>query len=261
MDKRNKFIIRQAVHSMKEERPDMDIAWNEIKKKTIRRRVNAVLLRIMQYAAILLVVAGAGIYIWTIATDKELPVVVADNKVMEISGFELLLANGDRISLDKNTKDINVEELGVNIVRDDSDGSLQYKADVSTAEDEPVKYNLLNVPKGYDLRMQLPDGSMVWLNSESSLRFPVKFSSDNRTVYLEGEAFFDVERDEKAPFYVYSGEKVIRVLGTRFNVSAYRDDPTWNTTWCKGKCPFPSAGMKGYCILPNNVWSIMQPER
>ncbi len=83
--------------------------------------------------------------------------------------------------------------------------------------------------------LKLSDGSVVNINSESTLHFPVEFSSENREVYLEGEAFFDVVRDDKSPFMVHTGDKTITVLGTKFNVSAYRDDQEWMATLVQGK--------------------------
>jgi ferric-dicitrate binding protein FerR (iron transport regulator) len=97
-----------------------------------------------------------------------------------------------------------------------------------------IKYNTLSVPRGGEFFLQLTDGTKVWLNSESELRYPVQFSGKERRVELTGEAFFEVARNEKAPFLVESGEQTVKVLGTEFNISSYKDDPLIYTTLVKG---------------------------
>jgi ferric-dicitrate binding protein FerR (iron transport regulator) len=80
----------------------------------------------------------------------------------------------------------------------------------------------------------LPDGTRVWLNSCSSLRFPERFDAGGRDVYLQGEAYLVVAPDARSPFRVHAGGEVITVTGTAFNVSAYDDDDTWRATLVEG---------------------------
>lgn len=86
-------------------------------------------------------------------------------------------------------------------------------------------YHTLSIPAGGEFECYLPDGTHVWLNSQSSLRFPESFSDTERRVYLLGEAFFDVKKNTKCPFIVSMGEASIEVYGTRFNVTNYADQP------------------------------------
>ena len=98
-----------------------------------------------------------------------------------------------------------------------------------------MKYNTLNVPKGGEYSLILPDGSRVWLNSETTLRFPVQFAGGKRVVYLSGEAYFQVKKDTSAAFHVCTKQQKITVLGTTFNVSAYENDRFTETTLIEGK--------------------------
>lgn len=96
-------------------------------------------------------------------------------------------------------------------------------------------YTEINVPHGEKSEVTLYDGTKVSLNSGTKLRFPLVFNSDNRKVFVEGEAFFDVAKDKKHPFIVNAGEMSIEVLGTRFNICAYPDDTEFSATLEEGK--------------------------
>jgi transmembrane sensor len=97
-----------------------------------------------------------------------------------------------------------------------------------------VKYNTLTIPRGGEFMLQLSDGTKVWLNSETTLRYPVQFAGSERRVELTGEAFFEVTRNEKIPFLVESGNQTVKVLGTEFNISSYKDDRFVYTTLVNG---------------------------
>lgn len=95
-------------------------------------------------------------------------------------------------------------------------------------------YNTINVPYGERSQISLYDGTKVWLNSGTKLRYPVVFSQNNREVFIEGEAYFDVAKDKKHPFVVTAGQLRIQVLGTRFNVCAYPEDKEFSATLDEG---------------------------
>lgn len=93
-------------------------------------------------------------------------------------------------------------------------------------ESEPVGENIIEVPKGQRATLTLADGTKVWLNSQSKLTYPTRFSDKERNIRLEGEAFFDVVREEHSPFVVQSSLLAVKVLGTKFNVKAYLNEKT-----------------------------------
>ncbi len=98
--------------------------------------------------------------------------------------------------------------------------------------------------KGMRSEILLPDGSIVWLNAESELKFPEKFDKDSREIYLTGEAFFEISRDESRPFIIHMDKNHIRVLGTSFNVKAYDEEDLVETTVVTGKVAFIRNGLR-----------------
>ena len=107
--------------------------------------------------------------------------------------------------------------------------------DLQAAEQAEIKYNTIVVPRGGEYEVRLPDGSYVWMNADSEIRFPVKFGKGKRDVFLRGEAFFVVTKDTSRPFVVNANDKMsVEVLGTQFNLQAYPDDTFVETTLNKG---------------------------
>jgi ferric-dicitrate binding protein FerR (iron transport regulator) len=115
-----------------------------------------------------------------------------------------------------------------------SEGTKLEYTDKGIATNE-IRYNTLSIPRGGEFFLQLADGTKVWLNSETILRYPVQFTGTERRVELTGEAFFEVAKNEKIPFLVESGEQVIKVLGTEFNISSYKENQLIYTTLIKGR--------------------------
>ncbi|WP_293889532.1 MULTISPECIES: FecR family protein [unclassified Sphingobacterium] len=144
----------------------------------------------------------------------------------------LLLANGKQIYLYDTQDGQIVEESGINIAKT-SDGQLIYEV-VQHAQGA-LGQNTLSTTKGQTYRIKLPDGTQVWLNAASSLRYPVRFSKGgNRTVVLTGEAYFEVAKDSKHPFIVKTANQEVKVLGTHFNLSSYAEEST-QTTLLEGR--------------------------
>lgn len=99
---------------------------------------------------------------------------------------------------------------------------------------EAIKSATIQTPRGGQYRLTLPDGSKVWLNAESSLSYPIQFSDSLRSITLSGEAFFDITKNQQKPFVVESGEQRVTVIGTTFNVNAYKDATATITTLATG---------------------------
>lgn len=149
-----------------------------------------------------------------------------------IQKAELILADGNILGLNEEDKKDEIKEKDGTVISN-TGSSLIYKASAKT-ETKELSYNSLVVPRGGEYQLELEDGTKVWINSESRLRYPTQFSKDKRTVLLEGEAYFEVSKDKDRPFIVKTQGVDVRVLGTSFNVSSYSDEEDIRTTLVEG---------------------------
>jgi transmembrane sensor len=160
----------------------------------------------------------------------------------------LILANGSKISLDDATKGELVKQSGITITKA-SDGQIIYTVSDNSLVSAKPTYNTIETPRGGQIKVNLPDGTKVWLNAASFIRFPTNFSGSERNITLEGEAYFEVTHNANKPFNVYTTGTQIHVLGTHFNINAYRDEDTVKTTLIKGSVKLTS----------NNTSALLKP--
>lgn len=145
----------------------------------------------------------------------------------------LTLANGRKILLSAMPSGELANESGVTISKT-SDGEILYEIKEHSAA-ESGQHNLLSTAMGETYQVKLPDGSRVWLNAASSLKYPVSFSSlKDRRVELHGEAYFEIAKDKLHPFLVETDGQEVTVLGTHFNIKAYQQDKNIVTTLAEG---------------------------
>lgn len=152
----------------------------------------------------------------------------------------LVLGNGQVIRLNDSIPHQLTEKDGTEVSNHASE--LSYAAGRRSGDE--VVYNTLMTPRGGEYQVRLSDGTLVWLNASSSLRYPTKFRGRERTVYLRsGEAYFEVARDVKHPFIVHAGKATVKVLGTKFDISSYEDDPRQKVTLQEGGVYVNEAGL------------------
>ncbi|MBX2925286.1 MAG: FecR domain-containing protein [Chitinophagaceae bacterium] len=144
----------------------------------------------------------------------------------------LTLSDGTVVNLDSMAAGSFTTQGSARIVKS-GNGQLEYV--FSNVKNSVPVYNTITTPKGGKYKIILPDGTKVWLNAGSSLRFPVAFTGKSRNVYLQGEGYFEVSKDPVMPFYVNAGNSLVEVLGTHFNVNAYEDEDAVSTTLLEGK--------------------------
>src|SRR5690606_10565784 len=137
------------------------------------------------------------------------------------------------------------------------EGEIVYHFQEDTENDHIAKrklaYNVLSTPKSGQYQVQLPDGTHVWLNAQSSIRFPSAFTDQERVVEVTGEVYFEVAKvndgTKRVPFKVISGDQTIEVLGTRFNVISYAEEEMIETTLVEGSIKIKIGKDKGQGIL------------
>ncbi|SHG09333.1 FecR family protein [Pedobacter caeni] len=159
----------------------------------------------------------------------------------------LMLADGKIINLDSAKTGTLISQSGLRIIKS-KDGQLIYNAS-PVSQDSPVTYNTISTPRGGQYRINLPDGSAVWLNAVSTLKFPVSFTGKERKVELSGEAYFEITKDTGKPFLVQSKQQTVEVLGTHFNINSYDDEQGVRTTLLEGRVKVISSSNQRQVIL------------
>ncbi|WP_207532718.1 FecR family protein [Desertivirga arenae] len=150
----------------------------------------------------------------------------------------LTLSDGRRIVLDNSAAGIVATEGNVS-VKKTADGQIRYVVTEGQGSDN-TGFNTISTPAGGQYQVLLPDGTKVWLNAASSLKFPASFSK-GRKVELQGEAYFEVVKNKDKHFFVNSGKQLVEVMGTHFNVNAYKDEPALHTTLLEGSVKVSTA--------------------
>jgi transmembrane sensor len=221
-------------------------------------------------ASIILIIGTGGTWLWFLPHHRASSLTPASTQAVVASDIQpggnkavLTLADGRRIDLDSSANGVLTHQGNMKVSKL-SDGRLAYNK-VKTSDEKPQAraYNSLSTPRAGQFSLRLPDGTNVWLNNASIIRYPIAFTGADRTVEIAGEAFFEVAKDASHPFrvIVHRGAGAIRlatlapdaipvtdeggvveVLGTSFNVMAYNDEPAELTTLVNGSIRFTRDG-------------------
>lgn len=183
-------------------------------------------------AALVALAVGAGVLLWERGRQGvDMPVPVAQAVIVPGSPKAVLtLASGEELHLGEG------KVAGMDSCRMRNENhTLEYVAGGEKKEvKKELEYNMLSIPRGGEYRLKLEDGTMVWINSDTRLRYPVAFGEGERKVFLEGEAYFEVEKDVARPFTVCSGGMEVTALGTSFHVAALHGEDEVYATLVEG---------------------------
>jgi ferric-dicitrate binding protein FerR (iron transport regulator) len=200
-------------------------------------------------ASMVLLSLSVGLYFYStndpsksIKTEYTADILPGDNKAT------LTLADGKKINLIDVENGQLAEQSGIKVAKA-ADGQLVYT--VSDDDDSSTKplYNTIETPVGGQYQVNLPDGSRVWLNAASSLRYPIRFSGGERKVEIKGEAYFEIAHNEALPFKVSTAGQEVKVFGTCFNVMAYQNEKIIKTTLLQGSVQV-SSGRASRMLVP-----------
>lgn len=193
--------------------------------------------RVAVAASVLLAIGSGGYFFLSNKHDKHQEEMVRVSQQVDITAPEknramVILGNGQTIYLDSAANGSIAVQGNMKLVKLE-DGKIAYETGGIPSEE--VSYNTLSNPRGSRIiDVTLADGSRVWLNSGSSITYPVAFTGKDRKVSVDGEAYFEVAHDALKPFIVRKGETAIKVLGTHFNVNAYDDEVDTRITLLQG---------------------------
>ncbi len=182
-------------------------------------------------ACLILLIAGA----YYLSRQTQQPVMVNRAPVKDVAPggnrAVLTLSDGSEITLDSAGNGVLAQQGNTRITKLNN-GQLAYSG--AGNPEGKILYNTMSTPLGGQYQLILPDGTGVWLNAASSISYPTAFTGNERSVTVTGEAYFEVVKNEKMPFRVKAGNTTIDVLGTHFNINAYKDEASINTTLLEG---------------------------
>ena len=232
---------------------DVDILWNRIQKvnrQQDKRKTFSMIARWSVAACFAIVIAGG----WLVVkhhteSDKFMSVVAAlpqpDKTATDV---QLILSEDKEIVIDTKKSHILY----------DKDGQIRVETEKSTEvmeDNDDVSYNQLVVPLGKSSSITFTDGTKIWVNAGTRVVYPAVFAQRQREIYVEGEAYLEVEPDKTRPFIVKTGGMQVRVLGTKFNVNAYADDVVKEVALVSGKVEVLSDKKEGVLLKPNQLLS------
>lgn len=209
--------------------------------------------RLMTAAAILFTIS---ISVWLYKyyqSDKILPAETAtatlsDDILPGTDKATLTFEDGQVINLSGAKKAIKIDDKGTSYL------------DGTSISANKLQFATLSTPRRGQYKVTLPDGTKVWLNAESSLRYPTKFTENNRYVELQGEGYFEVTHDKTKPFIVASNGQQVKVLGTKFNINSYSNEPTTKTTLVSGRVELTGRGDKAKVTLASGQQATLVKE-
>ncbi len=212
---------------------DEQRVWHNIRRAARRRRVRTAAAEVRKYAAaaaaIALLAGGSWLFL-----DRRAGKLAQQAYIEQVApgarGAVLTLSSGENVALEEGGRRMLIEQDGTRI--EIADEALAYHRE--EAEEELPVMNTITVPRGKEFSLRLSDGTQVWLNSGSSLVFPVRFGDGPREVTITGEAYFDVAHDAARRFVVHADTVTVSVYGTAFNLSAYADEVAIETTLIRG---------------------------
>jgi len=231
-------------------------AWTEVWQKlpVYQAKKTIKLWRAITIAASLLLALSIGFVLFSKRDKAGQDLTVKNDIKPGGKNATLKLADGREIILNNLATGEVLQQEGLKITKT-ANGQLIYTVQ-GTAGHEAVAYNSISTPQGGTYQVILPDGTKVWLNSASSLKYPTAFTATRREVELVGEGYFEVAHDTQKPFHVITKTQDVAVLGTHFNLSAYPDDDFAKTTLYQGKVEVRAQNLA--VVLKPNEQAVVQ---
>ena len=240
-----------------------EVGNNIFNKISLNKSKNSNNLHKIAIAALVLLVSGLTLYLYrinnTLDGNKKQPL----TEIIKPGGNKayLTLENGKQIELSESKEGIISAVNGVTITKTGEGQIVYVEANISNNK-SGISYNSISTPKGGQFQIRLPDGSNVWLNAESSLKYPASFTKENeRKVELKGEAYFEVAHNKEKPFIVKTStsnntlSQEIHVLGTHFNINSYDNEAIARTTLLEGSILIKTPSHQ-FLLKPNQQASL-----
>ena len=246
-----RFLKKDPPHPLPQK--EADELWMRIQagnKGQVRKRIFFQAAGIAASIAILLTIGWYTLH--TRVPETDYLAILKENVTLvdSVNNVQLVLANNRKLSIDGEDTKLGYQEEGVVKVNSE-------KIDLASPAEEKTTeaFNQLIVPIGKRSTVTFADGTQIWVNSGTKVIYPVRFAADKREIFVDGEAFLEVSRDETKPFIVKTRKIDIKVLGTRFNVSAYENQADQQIVLVSGKVEVEIPGQSKNILAPNQMFS------
>lgn len=251
------FLIKGLAHD-KRSLTDDDISrlWDYIEQTNSSRTRNIFKLKRWSVAAGILFILGlSGWLTFQNTSHKVKEIDYRSIAVVKAPGKDITLILADRSEKTFAAKDLELkyDQAG----RLEAKTGKQVQTEDLSKSSEAVQMNQLVVPRGKRSSVELADGSKLWLNSGSRAIYPVAFNGKTREIYIEGEGYLEVAHDAAKPFWVVTDLVKVKVLGTKFNISAYKDDDHFSVVLVEGSVQ-ASIGSENIMMKPNQLWNYVK---
>lgn len=257
--KNNAYILKDIIKNIKIEEPTLSIdekklIWEKIEQNVGRGKVKKRFFlrrwaQVASIASIVVLLAGGYFYISKNKTEIELDYasMLDDYQVQQSGDISLILSDNKVVNIQKDSSQVVYDDKGrINVDSEEIEG----------AENVKPSLNQLIVPYGKTTFLTLSDGTKIWVNSGTKVIYPTVFGDSKREIYLVGEVYLDVTKDEDRPFVIKTNYIDVNVLGTKLNVSAYNDANAQSVVLVSGAVNIKSKELKGsYKIYPSQMFS------
>jgi transmembrane sensor len=222
----NTYVASKSATNLSAEEIEKDILiiservpFADAKIKTLNK--NGFIIKLLSAAAVIIFI-GIGAFFYSNRSSEKTKAIAKVQQEIAPAGNKavLTLANNQKIILDDSSIGELAKQTGISVTKT-ADGKLKYKVLASNPQETAgLQYNTISTPRGAQYQVELADGSLVWLNASSSIKFPTRFDGNTRTVNITGEVYFEVAKNKNKPFRVNTGKQLVEVLGTHFNIDA-----------------------------------------
>jgi len=253
-----------TLKDLHENKPDVsdeqiDMLWERISKTNEEKSFRLKSVQFLRYAAIACVMVGViGFSLFTYLKSNKL-----DQSIVEFAQNNTIHTQqpSSQIQLVSGTKTLAVEGTQAQVEYSANGQLIVNKKSIAVAEsntplDNKAQFNQLRVPYGKRAFLKLSDGTLLWVNTGSTVIYPATFSKNKREIYVDGEVYAEVFHDEKRPFIIKTDKLDVQVLGTIFNVSAYKEDKQINVVLVSGSVNVKPKNGKATLIKPNQLFAF-----
>lgn len=250
-----KDLLRKVHDAESDNLQEALASWQEIEARTTQPRTSFRLRSryILSVAASIAVLLSVGLYFWMdTKSDTSMSLALLENNTSSLSGDEIVLIESDDKMQLKDESSIKYDVDG----KSNAEQHVVKKEITEEKKEKKEEINQIIVPKGRRADITFSDGTKMYVNASSRVIYPALFKNDRREIVVEGEVYLDVKKDPSRPFIVKTKDFEVKVLGTQFNICAYKEDAATSVVLVEGKVEVETTNKKKVVLFPNQLMSV-----